>query len=181
MPYVERVVPKRFRKDRAVRNLITRWRNLHARHRVCERRVNWKHTKAREIEKKRRREKWEIVSNILMIERQIIRWLAQETHHPEIWSSKVQGTLSELRTLHREYLLACNATHNETGSRYKKAMERRGRLVFKIRDIERAWMVAVFRECFPNDHIPNPIKLHPRELRPRKVRLASRRLEEQVA
>ena len=50
MPRYPIDIPSSLSTDRAVKNLMTQWRNYLLRHRVCRRRVNWKNATAATIE-----------------------------------------------------------------------------------------------------------------------------------
>lgn len=178
----DREIPDEIANDRAVKSLITQWRNCHLRYRECCKRVNWKNAKARKIEKKRRKEKWQQVARILEIERTLLRWTAKATHHPEIWMSKKVDSPESVRvSLIRRYHKNVRLTHNLAGPKRQKAMQRRVAIVQEIRSLERAWMVAIFAAVFPEKHAPKPLALHPRELRPRKLKLASKALASELA
>lgn len=181
MPHIPRSIPERLADDRAVRALVTQWRNCHARHRVCRRRVYWGNALATKIEKKRRKEKWELVARILEIERTLLRFVAKSTHHPEIWSSKKRKRDSTLRTLNARYIQHRYAVHHLTGRARVTGMRELEAIVAKIRKLERAWMVELMVVVLPDEHIPDAIPLHPRELRPRKLKSASKRLQQEVA
>lgn len=178
----EREIPTQIANDRAVRSLITQWRNCHLRYRECTKRVNWKNARARKIEKQRRREKWQQVARILEIERTLIRWTARATHHPEIWmSKKVDMPESTRAQWIRQYQRNIRNTHNLTGPKREQLMERRTKIVRKIRALERTWMVSIFLSVFPDKHPPKALVLHPRELRPRKLKLAQKTLQSELA
>jgi hypothetical protein len=178
----DRIIPNEIATDRAVRSLLTQWRNCHLRYRECCKRVNWKNAKARKIEKQRRREKWQQVARILEIERTLIRWTAKATHHPEIWMSrKVDSPESTRIQLIRRYHRNIRSTHNLTGPERQKRMRQRATIVRAIRELERSWLVALYSAVFPDQHPPKPLPLHPRELRPRKLTVASKILSQELA
>lgn len=183
-------IPETIAQDKAIRNLITQWRNLHLRHRECRRRISWKNAKASQLEKRRRREQWECVARILEIERQILAWVADETHHPEIYTTP-RGTRSRLSRLewkyHRNQRIAHNAFFFERlGFASKTAMRaqyRRDRMIIvsEIRGIRRAWLSAIYTAVYPDGQVPMPLALHPAELVPRKLRVARRKIRQEMA
>jgi len=177
------VIPSILSDDRAVRNLITQWRNCCMRYRICCTRVNWNTNKnAGTIEKKRRKEKWELVSRILEIERTLILWCAKATHHPDIWTSKKPDTpLSRLQHLQREYYTNHRQSLQCAGEARKKKRHTRSIIVLEIRAIEYSWMRAVFTAVYPELGPANAILMHPTELRPRKLKKATERLTHEFA
>lgn len=174
-----RTMPEELRTDRAMIALLIQWRNCHLRHRVCRRRVNWQNHAAYTIERKRRKEKWELVARVLEIERTVILLIARATHHPEISSTKKR--LSTLRQLTNRYIGNRYRTHHLKGAPRERMMYQRELIVKDIRNLERAWMVVAFTAVHPNERIPSPIPLHARELRPRKLKSASKRIAQEVA
>jgi hypothetical protein len=175
-------LPSELTSDRAVKRLVTAWIHAHARFNVCRKRINWNNAKARIIEKKRRKEKWQCVARILEIERTLIRWAATATHHPDIWMSRKENApLSTLRMLEGEYYRNRQIYHGATGERRVKGLQERARIVTAIRTIIRAWMLEYCAIVAPKDHVPNPLPLHPRELLPRKLARASKELLAEVA
>jgi hypothetical protein len=178
-------IPQQIATDRPIRALITQWRNLHLRHRECRKRLPWRTKKVSELEKKRRKEKWQIVARVLDIERQILIWCAKTTHHPEIWSSKNGKKLSTLQTLRIAYdanRKRANALLKTDHALRMRLRAKRIAIVAEMRRIIRRWMIAVLTAVYPHtNHIPNPLPLHPAELRPRKIKVAAQKLLQEVA
>jgi hypothetical protein len=175
-------IPKSITRDRATRRLLSTWKNAHDRYRVCRQRVNWSVRHAAKRERSRRREKWKKVATILEMERLLISWLADETRHPYIWSSKnPEAPESRLRFLYRRYYQNRRESHHLTGSARAKKLVRREAIVAEIRSITRMWMVALYTETFPDSHPPKAITLHPTELFPRKVTIAKQWLDKELA
>lgn len=191
MPEHEIVIPPELLKEKSVRLLITQWRNLHLRHRECRKRVAWSHRNASKIEKRRRKEKWEIVARVLEIEHQLIRWCAKATHDPEIWMPKSGKKVSRLVKLHQKYhqnrRIAHHAYHPEKhGYKSAKAMragyrEQRKIIVSEIRGLTRAWMSAIYLGVYPDGKPPKPLPLHPAELVPRKLKVARVKIRQELA
>lgn len=170
-------IPERFHTDRATKALITSWVNLHARHKVCRRRVYWAKPVASVIEKKRRKEQWRILARILEIERTLLLWLAKATKHPDIYTSpNPDKPNSRIRELESRYYQNRKDAHHLSGEPRKVLLERRARIVAEKRAIERRWMIALCRAVDPEIKIPNAIPRHPREMLPRKLARASREL-----
>lgn len=175
-------IPTELARDRGVRQLITSWVHLHSRYRICAKRVNWRNRRASAVEKKRRREKWRVVARILEIERSLIRMVAKQTRHPDIWMSKKADAPESLRAeLHRRYEKNRRETHHLRGETRAKAMRWRVTRVREIRELDRKWMVAILKAVHPHQEPPKPITLHPRELTPRKLKRASVQLTEELA
>ena len=185
------VLPESLLGDKAVRNLITQWRNLHLRHTVCRKRIPWSIPKASELEKKRRREAWEIVARILEIEHILLVWCARATKHPQIYSSKRGTRLSQLTELQRKYHRNRRIAHNAFDPRSKgfknktefraAYREERKVIVAEIRAIVRSWMSAIYIGVYPEGRIPHPLPLHPAELTPRKLQRARQSIKREVA
>jgi hypothetical protein len=175
------VIPIAMVTDRATRALITQWRNCHIRHRVASRRIWWrtKRLKASAVEKRRRKEKWELVARVLEIEKTIISWCAEETKHPSIYST--EQTMSTLHTLRRAYRDNRRQSVNLRGPARVRATKARIRIVAQIRALIREWMVALHKEIFPDVWIPDPLPLHATELTPRKLTRAAKRLLQEVS
>jgi hypothetical protein len=186
MPKQRRIaIPDAISRDRAVRALITQWRNLHLRHRECQKRIAWRTPKAATLEKKRRKEKWQIVARILEIERQIVVWCAKETKHPAIYSSRNGKVVSRLMRLRHQYDENRRLTKHLIGpqrqTRQRFRAERMA-IVAEMRGIIRSWMIAVLTAVYPDTtRIPAPLPLHPAELRPRKVQRAQQKLLQEIA
>lgn len=172
-------IPKEIYRDRAVIALVTQWRNCHLRYRECNRRVNWKNEKASRIEKKRRKEKWQIVARVLEIERTLLRWTGKATKHPDLFADKTHESRREM--LLRRYYTNVRNTHNLVGIDRDKMMRKREKIVTEIRQLNRDWMSAIFAAVFPEKHVPRAIQLHPRELYPRKLKKASKNLAQELA
>lgn len=182
MPHRPIGIPDVLRNDRAVNALLTQWRNCHMRHQVCRKRVNWTKKNAAEIEKRRRREKWELVSRIVEIERTLLTWCAKETRHHDIWMSKKQGAkLSRLVILQKDYYEHRRNARYLEGPLRRKSLRTRQAIVAEIRAIYRTWMIALFEAVFPQIEPPPPLPLHPTDLYPRKLKQASARLKQEVA
>lgn len=175
-------IPAGLVADRATRLLITQWRNHLLRYRVCNRRVNWKNTRAQAIEKRRRREKWIIVARVLEIEFTLLQWCAKHTKHHDLWTSKdPDAPESRWHDLRRKYRLNRRSMRYLTSAKRERALARRQQLVTQIRALEREWMVALFTHVYPHDRVPPPLTLHPSELRPRKIKSAILTLQSEVA
>ena len=175
------VIPSAFAQDRAVHRLVTSWMHIHFRHHLCTKRQNWRLPNASATEKKRRREKWQCVARIMENERTLLRWLAKETQHPDIWQSSAPDAPESRRVrLHRAYYKnIVDATHASKMQRILLLQER-ARIVSRIRTLERTWMLALFHAVYPDKPPPNPIRLHPRELFPRKLKRASMQLAKEL-
>jgi hypothetical protein len=177
-------VPSELLEDRSVRNLITQWRNLHLRHRECRKRIAWRNRKASELEKKRRREKWEIVARVLEIEHTLLRWSAKATKHPDIYSPKRGTARSRLLRLRRRYDENRRLAHILVGPHAKQRQQfrqKRMAIVAEMRAIIRSWMVAIFNGVYPTAHVPKALTLHPAELVPRKLKHAQRTIKQEIA
>jgi hypothetical protein len=181
-------IPKKFRHDRTVQLMLMVWKNSHLRYQEMSKRVNWANPKAGKIEKKRRRQKWRAVAQILDIQGTLLRMLAEETQHPDLWTDPDDPDTPESRRkmLLRQYDMNHRAAYNSRpkhgGSKKQRAelKKRRAILVRKIRDLERDWMVALFQKVYPHKTVPRPITLHPTELRPQKVREANQELMKEM-
>lgn len=161
--------------------MLTVWVHAHARFAICNRRVNWKTTAAHEIEKRRRKEKWQIVAKILDIENTLILNCARCTKHPSIWmSKKIDAPESQLASLYRRYY-ANRRRRGATVAERHTLRQQRASLVAQIRMLKRTWIIALLEAIHPGSNYPNPLPLHPTELHPRKVKTATSSLAKELA
>jgi dsDNA-specific endonuclease/ATPase MutS2 len=171
---------------RILHHLLTRWKMLHARYRVCCKRINWYNRKASELEKKRRKEKWEIVASVLQIENEILKMLATITKDPSIYTTKSHP--SQLAELRRAYARNRRRSHNVVGTPQATAAKlrrilrkKRMAIVAQIRAIIRSWMERLHVQIFGSAVLPTRLPLHDAELIPRKLKRAYVTLRKELA
>lgn len=178
------VISKSFARDGAVVRLITQWRNLLQDHAICRKRVRWTHPKASAIEKKRRRRRWELDDRIHEIEQQLLRWLAKETRHPDLYMPKMNQdpldhtSYPRIYQLTLEYIAANKPPGPQNPQRNlikRQRTQSRHSIVQAIRNLEWRWMVALFQAVYPTQPLPPRRPVDTRVLRPRRQVHASTR------
>lgn len=192
------VIPKAFARDHSTKRSLQVWAIATRRYHYCTKRVNWDTRNASKHEKARRREKWKRCATVLDTERMLIRWLAEETRHPDIWTDTrvkldesghprkmrkrwARDGESRLRQLHRDYFETRHRAHHLAGSARRQVMQQIELIVAEIRAIQRMWIVELYKKAFPGESIPKPIKLHRTELFPRKIAEAKKWMNDEMA
>lgn len=173
-----RCIPISLCEDRASIALITQRRNLLLRFAYLNKRVPSLHPHRGEKERARTVERRDILERLRLIERELILWIAEVTHHPEIWTSPytpqdVDPLDARAFSVRESKVRSWRLSKRRPGPQHPKRKEvarirtiARHRLADEIQELDFAWLSALTFRVFPHDPLPPRCVIHPRLFTP---------------
>lgn len=171
-------IPRAMREDPTIVGLVALRRNLLHRFRyISQRASSFRHNRS-VTDKRHTQERRAILKRLRPIERDLIRALAQETRHPEIWTPPHappdvdpfdHRAFSVRDAKIRSWVMTKRIpgySHPQRSAIAQTHTKLRHRLALEIQDLDYTWLSALTYRIEPTLALPPRCTIHPRRYRP---------------